>query len=115
MSLKPIRSGYKVWYLNLQGGYLYNVEVYQSKGSTNKDADYFGLGSSVVIGLVKSLSKSNFSVFKYLEQKNIGCTGKMKTNMSQDCSLPPKSEFKKHPKRSYPSRAKWWCRNGNLE
>ena len=28
MPLKPIRSGYKVWYLNLQGGYLYDFEVY---------------------------------------------------------------------------------------
>ena len=33
MPLKPVRSGYKVWCLNLQGGYLYNSEVYQGKCS----------------------------------------------------------------------------------
>ena len=61
-------------------------------------ADDFGLGP--VIGLVKSLPKGNFSVFidnysnsipstKYLKQKNIGCTGTVKANMSQDCVLYP--------------------------
>ena len=36
-----MKSGYKVWYLNLQGGYLYNVEVSQGKGSKNKYPDDF--------------------------------------------------------------------------
>ena len=44
MLLEPIRSGYKVWCLNLQGGYCYNFEVYQGKGSKNKYADDSGLG-----------------------------------------------------------------------
>ena len=112
MLLKPIRSSYKVQYLNLQGGYLYNSEVYQGKGSKNEYADDFGLGPTVVIGLVKSLPKGNFLVFidnyfgsvplrKYLKQENIGCTGTVTANMSQDCHLPPKSEFEKQPKGSY--------------
>ena len=62
MPLKPIRCGYKVWCLNLQGRYLYNFEVYQGKGSKNEYADDFVFGPSVVIGLVKSLPKGNFSV-----------------------------------------------------
>ena len=106
MTLKPIRSGYKVWCLNLQGRYLYNFEVYQGKGSKNEYADDFGLGPSVVIGLVKSLSKGNFLVFidkyfnstplmKYFKQENIGCTGTVKANLSQDCCLPLKSRFTK--------------------
>ena len=112
MPLQTIRSDYNVWCLNLQGGYLYNFEVYQGKSSKNQHADDFGLGPSVVIGLVKSLPNGNFSVFidncfisihfiKYLTKDNIGCTGTVKANMSQDCHLPPKSEFKKQPKVSY--------------
>ena len=62
MPLKPIRCGYKVWCLNLWGRYLYNFEVYQGKGSKNEYADDFVFGPSVVIGLVKSLPKGNFSV-----------------------------------------------------
>ena len=49
MPLKPIRSGYKVWCLNLQVGHLYNFKLYQGKGSKNEYADDFGLRHSVVI------------------------------------------------------------------
>ena len=56
---------------------------------------------SVVIDLVKSLPKGNFSVFidnyfnsvpliKHLKQENIDCTGTMKANMSENCPLSPK-------------------------
>ena len=106
MPLKPIRSSYKVWCLNLQGGYPYNLEVYRGEGSKNEFADDFGLSPSVVTGLFKPLPKGNFSAFidnyfnsiplmKYLKQENIGCTGTVKANMSEDCPLPPKSGFKK--------------------
>ena len=50
MPLKPIQSGYKVWCLDLQGGYLYDLEVCQCKGSKNEFSDKFGLGPSVVLG-----------------------------------------------------------------
>ena len=50
---------------------------------------------------------------KYLKQNNIGCSGTVKANMSQDCPLYPKSEFKRGLSRL--SRAQWWRRNGNLE
>ena len=112
MPLKSIRLGFKVWCLNLPSGYLYNFEVYQGKGSKNDYADDFGLGPSVIIGLVKSLPMGNFSVFidsyfnsvlfmKYLKLENTGCTGTVKVNMSQGSLLPPKNEFKKQPKGSY--------------
>ena len=82
-----------------------NFVVYQVKGSRNHYVDDFGLGPSVVIGLVKYLPKGNFSVFidnffnsipwmNYLKQKNIDCTDTVKTNMFEDCPLHPKNEFK---------------------
>ena len=52
MPLKPFRSGYKVWCLNLQGGYLYDFEVYQGKGFKNEFSDKFGLGPSGT-GIIK--------------------------------------------------------------
>ena len=124
--LKPIRSGYKVWSLNLQGGCLYNFEVYQGKGSKNEFADNFGLGPTIVICLVKSLPKGNFSIFidncfnsiplmKYLRDKNIGCTATVKGNMLGDCPLPTKSEFKKQGKLPRVSGGKHWCRDCDVE
>ena len=47
MPMKPIRSGYKVWCLNLEGGYLYDLEIYQGKGSKNHYSAEFGVGPSV--------------------------------------------------------------------
>ena len=104
-------------------GYLYNFKAYQGKGSKNEYANRFGLGPGVVIGLVKSLPKGNFSVFidnyfnsiplmKYSKQKNIGCTSTVNASMSQDCSLPPKSEFKKQPKGNYQC---YWEQNSGVE
>ena len=52
LPLKPIRSGYKVWCLNLQGGYLYNFEEYQGDGSKNEYADDFN--QKGVIKVIKS-------------------------------------------------------------
>ena len=63
MPLKPIRSGYKVWCLNLKGGYLYDFKIYQGKGSTHDYAKEFGLGPSVVLSLLESLGTGNYSVY----------------------------------------------------
>ena len=63
MPLKPIRSGYKVWCLNLQGEHLCDFEVYQGKGSKNEFSDKFGLGPSVVLGLLKSLPPGQLWVY----------------------------------------------------
>ena len=52
LPLKPIRSGYKVWCLNLQGGYLYNFEEYQGDASKNEYADDFN--QKGVIKVIKS-------------------------------------------------------------
>ena len=63
MSLKLVRSGYKLWCFNLQGGYLYNFEIYQGKGSKNEFSDKFDLGPIVVLGLLKSLPPGQFCVY----------------------------------------------------
>ena len=105
MPMKPIRYGYKVWCLNLKGGYLYDFKVYQGKGSKNEFSDTFGLGPRVVLGLLKSLPTGNFSVYidnyfvsipllKHLRTLNIGCTGTVRANMTQDCPLPSKAYCK---------------------
>ena len=112
MPLKPIRYGYKVWCLNLQGGYLYDFEVYQGKGSKNEFSDKFGLCPSVVMGLLKSLRPGQFCVYidnyfnsipllKHLKQEGIGCTGTLRANMLQDCPLLSKAMFKKEKKGCY--------------
>ena len=62
MLLKPITSGYKVWCHNLKGVYLYNFETCQGKGSKNEFSNHFGLGPSVVLGLLKSLPPRSFNV-----------------------------------------------------
>ena len=86
--------------------------MYQGKGSKNEFSDEFGLGPSVVLGLLKSLPEGNFAVYidnyfnsiplmKYLKTKNIGCTGTLRANMLQDCPLTPKAAFKKNEKGFY--------------
>ena len=123
MPLKPIRSGYKVWCLNLEGGYLYDFEVYQGKGSKNEFSAEFGLGPSVVLGLIKSLPSGNFSVYidnffnslpllKHLRAKEIGCTGTIRADRWQDCPLPPKNRFSKNPKGSYQG---YWDNSTGIE
>ena len=112
MPMKPIRSGYKIWCLNLEGGYLHDFEIYQGKGSKNEFSDEFGLGASVVLRLLKSLPQGNFSIFidnffnsipllKYLKTKEIGCTGTIRADRWKDCPLPSKNLFTKKAKGSY--------------
>ena len=63
------------------------------------------MGPSVVLGLLKSLPTGNFSVYidnyfvsipllKHLRTLNIGCTGTVRANMTQDCHLPSKAYCK---------------------
>ena len=106
MPMKPIRFGYKVWCLNLEGGYF---EIYQGKGSTNEFSAEFGLGQSVVLGLLQSLPPGNFALYidnyfvsiplmKHLAEMYIGCTGTVKQNILQDCPASEKSILKKKNK-----------------
>ena len=55
---KPIRSGYKIWYLNLEGGYLYNFKLYQGKGSVNPKYSEYGHGPAVVLDLKEALPEN---------------------------------------------------------
>ena len=111
MPLKPIRSGYKIWCPNLEGGYLFNFEKYQGKRSKNEFSNQFGLGPNLVHGLIKPLPSGNFSVFidnycnsitllKHLKSKEIGCTSTIKGSTLQDCPLPSKNGSTKKPKGS---------------
>jgi len=51
--VKPIRFGYKIWYLNTTLGYLVQFQPYQGKGSVTHSE--FGLGGSVVLELINNL------------------------------------------------------------
>ena len=103
MPLEPIRFGYKFWCFNLEGGYLYNFEIYQGKGSKNEFSNQSGLGPSVVLGLKNGTlmlslvitSTWYIPLLKHLKTKEIGCTGTIKENMWQDCPLPSKNAITK--------------------
>ena len=116
MPNKPIWFGYKIWYLNLEGGCLYHFDVYQGKGSQNQYTKNFGCGPGVVLGLLDSLPSGNFGVYidnyfvslnllKHLATKGIGCTGTLRANMLQDCPANVNSFVKKQKKAIM--RASW--------
>ena len=103
---KPIRSGYKVWALNLDDGHLFNCEIYQGKGSQSEYQATFCHGPVVVLGLVDNLQTGNFKVFIdnfftstkllfHLGQKGIGYTGTFSKNMTEHCPFPSDSDMKK--------------------
>ena len=112
MPQKPIRFGYKVWCLNLSGGYLYTFDVYQGAGSRNKFSDEFTVGASVVISLVDTLPDGNYRVYcenyfttaemlDYLAKRGVGVTGTVKANMTKKCPLIDKKAMRKEKKRGY--------------
>ena len=105
MPQKPIRSGFKVWCLNLDDGYLYNCEVYQGKGSQSQYQATFGHGPDVVLGLLDDLPTGNFSIYidnyftsisllHHLAEKGVGCTGTFSKNMLSQCPFPTDLEMK---------------------
>ena len=63
MKLKPIRSGYKLWCLNLDNGYLYTFEVYQGAGSQSQYQAEYGHGPGVVLGLMDHLPEGNWELY----------------------------------------------------
>ena len=114
MPSKPIRFGYKVWCLNLSGGYLYSFEVYQGSGSKNKIySKEFLVGSSVVLSLLDTLpADGNFRLYcgnyftstellEYCASQGIGVTGTIKANMVKNCPLMDKGEMKKTTERGF--------------
>ena len=106
MPMKPIRSGYKVWSLNLDDGYMFNCEIYQGKGSQSDYQVSFGHGPGVVLGLMDDLPKGNYEVYLdnfftsakllyHLGQQGIGCTGTFSRKMVQFCPFPTDKEMVK--------------------
>lgn len=52
--MKPIKRGYKIWYLADQNGYIKNFQIYQGKEEqVPEELKYFGLGEYVVLQLTK--------------------------------------------------------------
>ena len=108
MPQKPIRSGYKVWALNLRGGYCYSFEIYQGKGSQNQYTAKLGCGPSVALDLFDKLPKQGGARYKlYLDnyftsldladeltRQGHGVTGTIKGNMLGNCPLTNPAEFK---------------------
>ena len=101
---KPIRSGYKVWSLNMKDGYLHSFDVYQGKGSQTEFQDEFGLGPGVVLGLIKNIISKHYQVYidnyftsvkllTHLAEMEIGCTGTFNKKMLSNCPLPPDREM----------------------
>ena len=107
MPSKPIRSGYKIWCLNLQGGFLHNFRVYQGAGSKNQYSDEFGCGPSVVLDLKDSLPEdrkfkfyidnyfSSIKLAQHMKDLGHGVTGTLKRNMFEGCPVTEKPEMKK--------------------
>ena len=103
MKLKPIRSGYKLWCLNLDNGYLYTFEVYQGAGSQSQYQAEYGHGPGVVLGLMDHLPEGNWELyldnfftsiklFKHLADRGIGVTGTFGKQMMEGALLAMPSE-----------------------
>ena len=114
MPSKPIRSGYKVWALNLSDGYLHSFEVYQGKGSQSSFQAEFGHGPGVVLGLLENIKSSNYHVFidnyftsvnllSHLAGKGIACTGTFNKKMLAHCPFPSDSEMGKKERGTFTS------------
>ena len=112
MPQKPIRSGYKVWALNLDGGYCYCFCIYQGKHSQNQFTAEFGHGPSVALGLFDKLPKqgTDSTLIRYklyldnfftslnladeLTKQGHGVTGTINVNMLGNCPLTESSQMK---------------------
>ena len=88
---------------------MYDFEVYQGKGSKNEYTEKFGLGPSVVLGLIKSLRNKGHIIFadnyfntiplmRHLMVEGYGLVGTFRADRIQDCPLPSKSATKKNEK-----------------
>ena len=117
MPKKPIRSGYKVWSLNLNSGYLYSFQIYQGKGSQNIYSREFGLGPSVALSLMDTfpdghlmrLYTDNFftslKLAEHLAARGHGFTGTIKANQVGNAPVPSVSNMKKEERGKIETRA----------
>lgn len=103
IKVKPIRFGYKTWSLALKTGYCLQFDVYQGKKlSDATQKSEYGLGGSVVLNFANLLQEHftdiNFSLFfdnyftspkliTKLVSQNIGATGTVRSNRTENCIL----------------------------
>ena len=106
MPINPIRSGYKLWSLNLDDGYMYNCEIYQGRKNQSQYQVSFGHGPGVVLGIMDAIPKGNNEVYVenffvltkllyHLGQQGIGCTGTFSKIMIQSCPFPTDNKMVK--------------------
>ncbi|KAK9693448.1 Transposase IS4 [Popillia japonica] len=57
---KPIRVGYKMWSLNISGGYLFNFDLYQNKNPlcVYSDEQLYGKANGPLVGMLRELLES---------------------------------------------------------
>ena len=106
---KPIRFGYKMWMLSMPLGYA--VQFDPSQGARGLQAEYpgLGMGGSVVIDLIAELQEeegrsyhltfdnlfTSLNLVDVLTEKNIACTGTIRSNHLQDCPVKDVPDMKK--------------------
>ena len=107
---KPIKFGYKLWYLNTNFGYLIRCDPYSGKGDHNVK---LGLGGSVVARLVNKLpSEFSFNVtfdnlftslalLNHLSKNGIGGTGTLRANRTDHCPIKDTKIIGKEDRGSY--------------
>lgn len=112
---KPIRFGYKIWAIATRNGYLAAFEPYQgSKSCPLPEQENFGLGAAVVLELTSRLPQelqpyniyidnffTGFPLLRKLTELNIGCTGTVRNNRTENCPLPDPKTFKKTRRGTY--------------
>lgn len=106
---KPIRFGYKVWMLSTSLGYVVQFEPYQ--GASGRQAEYpdLGKGGSIVLDLIAELQEeegrayhltfdnmfTSLKLVDVLTEKNIACTGTIRSNRLENCPVKDVTEMKK--------------------
>ncbi|KAJ8934050.1 hypothetical protein NQ314_013611 [Rhamnusium bicolor] len=109
--VKPIRFGYKMWYLNTSDGYLVNFDLYQGKHPHGNESygALFGKSSSPLVLMLEELPEKNLSysihidnlftgldLLSYLKHLGYNGIGTIRDNrISKSCPLVNKQEFAK--------------------
>ena len=111
---KPIRFGYKAWVAATRLGYVVAFDLYQGKGTTDKE---LGLGGSVVMNLFNQLPEkdnrhyhflfdnffTNIDLLNYLQSIGTGATGTVRANRDKKAPLKAITIMEKQERGSYDS------------
>ena len=110
MPAKPIKWGYKIWFLAGVSGYVYNFEIvgeHDKKGAPAGEKSVNGIGESgyVVARLTQSLDRGKHKVFfdnyfaspdllAYLKEKGIFALSTLRPNRSRICPIMNEKDMK---------------------